>query len=69
MTVWAAFSYGHGGNAAVALHVLAGVIAYNYTTAKDREDHAVVLVGWGTQKDNGVSRPYWIIKNSWSSQW
>lgn len=30
-------------------------------------DHAVTIVGWGTQPDSGKS--YWIVKNSWGSGW
>ena len=28
-------------------------------------NHAVAIVGWGTQ--NNV--PYWLIKNSWGTKW
>lgn len=27
-------------------------------------DHAVILVGWGTDKVSGED--YWVVKNSWS---
>lgn len=30
-------------------------------------NHAVLVVGYGVEPD--VGRPYWIVKNSWSSEW
>ena len=48
-----------------------GVYSPNYGGGQaDREDHAVTLVGWGQERlKNGSYLPFWLIKNSWSSDW
>jgi len=40
---------------------------YQYTTGDELGGHAVKMLGWGTWTD-GVT-PYWIIANSWNSDW
>ena len=48
-----------------AYRTTAGVFQWPYQTAgkKDREDHAVTLVGWGLQADiNGTLIPYWLVR-------
>ncbi|XP_019851717.1 PREDICTED: cysteine proteinase 15A-like isoform X2 [Amphimedon queenslandica] len=32
-------------------------------------DHAVLLVGYGTEKGLLEDKPYWLIKNSWGIKW
>jgi cathepsin F len=32
-------------------------------------DHAILLVGYGTDKGIFGEKPYWLIKNSWGSKW
>jgi cathepsin B len=29
--------------------------------------HAVKVVGWGVDSDNGT--PYWLVANSWTDNW
>jgi cathepsin F len=32
-------------------------------------DHAVLLVGYGTEKGLFGDKPYWLVKNSWGTKW
>jgi len=32
-------------------------------------DHAVLLIGYGTDPTAGIDADYWIVKNSWSEYW
>lgn len=37
--------------------------------SKTSLDHAVLMVGFGTEKDLFRTKPYWKIKNSWGPKW
>jgi len=34
-----------------------------------RGGHAIRIVGWGDQMQDGQNVPYWLIKNSWNDTW
>lgn len=45
-----------------------GVFHRNFTTSNDSDiNHAVVLMGYGTDEETGED--YWLIRNSWSPRW
>ena len=35
----------------------------------EKVDHSILLVGWGEEKINNEDVKYWIIQNSWGTQW
>ena len=35
----------------------------------EKVDHSILLVGWGEEKINNEDVKFWIIQNSWGTQW
>lgn len=38
---------------------------YQHTTGVALGDHAIKIIGWGTE----AGTPYWLVVNSWNSDW
>lgn len=56
----------------VAFHVTVNFMYYKSGIFSDPEctnqmDHALVVVGYGTDADLG--KDYWIVRNAWSTAW
>jgi C1A family cysteine protease len=42
---------------------------YDDFTCSGNINHAVILVGYGTDNSFSPAKDYWIIKNSWGTSW
>lgn len=40
---------------------------YSHVTGSPVGGHAVKIIGWGVDKDTQL--PYWLIANSWNTDW
>eukprot|EP00056_Hartaetosiga_gracilis_P001243 m.43551 g.43551 ORF g.43551 m.43551 type:complete len:437 (-) comp10559_c0_seq1:39-1349(-) len=46
-----------------------GIMRFHCSSLNTSGDHAVQIVGYGSQSVNGVPTPYWIVRNSWGADW
>ncbi|CAL8104625.1 unnamed protein product [Calicophoron daubneyi] len=46
-----------------------GKKVYIHKGGVSRGYHAVRVIGWGVQRDDGQSVPYWLAANSWDTNW
>lgn len=41
----------------------------NLTCINYTSNHAMLLVGYGSEMSNGTMMDYWLVKNSWGRSW
>lgn len=63
------------GPVAISMHV--ANMFYNYkdgvfnnvTCINNSSNHAMLVVGYGSELTNGTMMDYWLVKNSWGTTW
>jgi cathepsin B len=46
-----------------------GIYTHPDTSSELVGGHAVSVVGWGEETQDGINVPYWLIRNSWGISW
>merc|ERR1712146_111894 len=46
-----------------------GVYQKHFWEVLPEGGHAVKIVGWGTEEGTLSSTPYWLVANSWNTNW
>jgi len=44
-------------------------VYYSTTCSSTQLDHGVLVVGWGVESNNTQTPDYWMVKNSWGTDW
>jgi len=44
-------------------------VYYSTTCSSTNLDHGVLVVGWGVELNNTATPDYWLVKNSWGTDW
>lgn len=65
----------NNGPVAISMHVANMFYKYssgvfnNVTCINTTSNHAMVVVGYGSEIVNAVKMDYWLVKNSWGTTW
>ena len=63
------------GPVAISMHVAGLFYSYkdgifnNVTCINSTSNHAMLVVGYGSELSNGTMMDYWLVKNSWGTTW
>jgi len=53
----------------ISFQMYSGGVYYESACHTNSPDHAVLIVGYGSETSGEGSSDYWIVKNSWGSSW